>query len=166
MSQKKGEVVIERVERELGQVTRRYILLVLVGEADPRPAPALLEALRGVSPSVTLRRRAPEGGSGEGGNGDQPALDPREGLLIGSGDDADHRTQLEFYAYGECPWFDRDGPPGSWKAIYEMVGDVALKDKEKDPRFVFLLAIARAVATLTGGTIFDLQEWKLTAAKE
>jgi len=166
MSQKKGEVVIQRVERTLDEVVRRYVLLVLVGETEPRPPPALLEAFRGVAPSITLRRRAPAGRSGGGGNGDEPGLDPREGLLIESGDDAGRAAQLEFYAYGECPWFDRDGPPGTWQSVYEVVSDVALKEKEKDPRFVFVSAVARAVATLTGGAVFDLQEWKLTPAKE
>jgi hypothetical protein len=41
------------------------------------------------------------------------------------------------------------------------VGDVALREKERDARYRFLTAAAHALGSLCGGAMFDLQEWRL-----
>jgi hypothetical protein len=78
-SRKKGEVVIQRVERDPAQVTRRYVVLVLSPAAEPNAAAEVVEALQRALPGVVARRE----GSGEGdGNGDRPPLDLRAGVAL------------------------------------------------------------------------------------
>jgi len=160
---KKGEVVIQRVERDPAQVTRRYVVLVLSPAAEPSAAPDVVEALQRALPGLVARRegRGEGDGSGNGngnGNGDRPALDLRAGVALQGSEATAH---LEFYAFADCPWFDRDAPPGAWGGVYELVSDVSLRDKERDARFRFLSAAAHALGSLCGGAMFDLQEWRL-----